>query len=376
MDYTHPVKILYIAAYGNIIGGGQVSLIGVLKGLDPRYFKAIVVSPSPGTQVDTLKSLNIQTEIIQTKSFKKLHLFSFISSLRKFSDLIRKENIGIVHSNAACSRESFLGALAARINKIPFVFHVRVLDSSWLSEKLLVALSSKVIVISEAVARKFNWVRPKDKVVRIYNGVDLQEYSMEKIRIDLKSELKISPDSLVIATAGTLVPMKGFGYFLEAAGKLVKVYPNLKFIIAGESVERFRGYEFKLKSLVGSLGLKEKVSFIGMRKDFSSVLAITDIFVLPTLREAFGRVLIEAMSMGKPLVATNIGGIPEVVDNGTTGILVPPKDSKAIAWALEVLIKDREKSREMGIAARKRAQDLFGVEQCVQNIVKLYNTLK
>lgn len=376
MDYTHPIKILYIAASGNIIGGGQISLIGILQRLNQKYFKAIVVSPSSGTQVDVLNSMNIRTEIIHTKSFKKLHFFSFFKSLRKISSLIRQEKIAIVHSNAACSRESFLGALAARINRVPFVFHVRVMDSSWLAERLLVALSSKVIVISDAVARKFSWVKSKGKIVRIYNGVDLQEYSMDKIRADLKDELKISTDTPVITTAGMLVPMKGFGYFIEAASKLVKAYPDLKFIIAGEPVKQFKNYEYQLKSLVDSLHLTGKVLFIGLRRDFSAVLAITDIFVLPTLKEAFGRVLIEAMAMGKPLVATNVGGIPEVVVDGSTGILVPPRDPEAIAGALEVLIKDQEKSREMGITARKRVQDLFNIDENVRNIIKLYNTLK
>ena len=161
--------------------------------------------------------------------------------------------------------------------------------------------------------------------------------------------------------------MKGHKYLIEAAKIVLGKIKNVKFIITGSS-QGNNGHEMELKNMVKNYGLEDKIIFTGYRKDIKNIIALMDIFVFSAVGEGFGRVLIEAMALQKPIVAANSGGIPEIVVDGKTGILVPERDLLSIASAIIKLINEKDIRVKMGMAGRKRVEEMFTIERHVKGI--------
>jgi len=368
--------ILYMANSGDITGGGQISLLNLLKNMDRNKFMPLVVCPSQGTLVDTLRNIGVEVAIIKIKSLKKLYLISFISSMIKLFRIIKRVRIDLIHSNSGATMITTYSLLAARMKKLPFIWHVRVIDSAGLIDRLLVPLTTKMIVISNAVGTRFNWFKRKsDKVITVYNGVDLEEFNVGVKGNKIREEFALDPGIPLVGIVGRLDPWKGHEYFLEAAAQVMKEIPEAKFLIVGEDIDQNKKQEIKLRNLAEKLRLTNNIIFAGQRNDIPEIMSSLDIFVLSSLREHFGRVIIEAMGCGKPVIATNAGGVPEIVKDGCTGILVPPQNSDALARAIIDLAKDKKKVELMGERARKTAEKLFSIEANVKKIEQVYERL-
>ncbi|MCR4345206.1 MAG: glycosyltransferase, partial [Candidatus Scalindua sp.] len=163
---------------------------------------------------------------------------------------------------------------------------------------------------------------------------------------------------------------KGFEYFIEAIPDVLKRFKKARFLVVGEGALRD---ELKAKSK--SLKLEDKIIFTGFRSDIKSVLASIDIFVMPSLLEGLPMVLLESMAMAKPIVATDIDGVKEVLNNGETGLLVPPKDPKALSVAIVDLLNHRDKAYQIGLAARRVVEERFGVDIMVKKVETVYEEL-
>jgi glycosyltransferase involved in cell wall biosynthesis len=214
-----------------------------------------------------------------------------------------------------------------------------------------------------------HFTRP-DKLSVIYNGVNLQRFGKTDSgqRPHILSKFHISPESSIIVTIAKCIPEKGLNYFLEAAKTIIATRPNSFFFIVGDGPE-----QSALDQQASRLGLKDKVIFAGLRVDTEVFLSVADVFVLlSTWEEAFAFSLLEAMASGCPVVASRIGAIPESVLDGVTGILVPPKDSKAAADAILKLLNDDELRLKMSVAARKRVEENFSLEQWVNKTIEVY----
>lgn len=369
-------SILYIANSGDITGGGQISLLNFLKNMDRNKFMPLVVCPSQGTMFDILRNIGVEVAIIKIKSLKKLHFISFISSMIKLFKLIKRERIDLIHSNAGATRITAYSLLVARMMRLPFIWHVRVIDSAGLIDRLLVPLTTKVIVISNAVGTRFNWFKRKlDKVITVYNGVDLEEFNVGAKENKIRKEFALDSGIPLAGIVGRLDTWKGHEYFLEAAAQVMKEIPETKFLIVGEDIDQNKKQEIKLRNLAEKLRLTNNIIFTGPRNDIPEIMLSLNIFVLSSLREHFGRVIIEAMACGKPVIATNAGGVPEIVKDGYTGILVPPRDSDAIAKAIIDLSKDKKKVELMGARGRKIAEELFSIKANVKKIEQIYESL-
>lgn len=369
------VRILHIEGGGDLNGGGPVSLFNFLKNLDREAFVPIVACPSPGSFVDALKEIGVKTKIIEINSLKRLHLISFVSAVVKLRKIIKEEKIDIVHSNAGASRESFYSGIAARISGVPFIYHVRVIESGGLVEKIIAALSAKVIVISDAIGKKFDYLKNKNKLIKIYNAVNLKEYTPDLSPEKIITEFGLKPGAPLIGVIANLIPWKGHEYFLNAAREIKDKVQEAKFIIAGQDFDKDKRYEKQLKRMTEKLGIGKDVIFTGFRADVPEIMAAIDILVLPSIDEPFGRVLIEAMACAKPIVATKGGGVPEIVRDRETGLLVPIKDPHAISVAVIGLLKDKKRAREMGLAGRKIAEEVFDIEKKIKRMENIYNEL-
>jgi len=279
---------------------------------------------------------------------------------------LRRTGAQLVHTNSL--KTHFIGGLAARLRRLPLVWHVRDLlaeDEGYnLLRRTARLLRPHVVAISEAVAEQFT--RLPIEVTIIPNGIPLDKFCPGPPSPQLRSELGLTADDRV---------WKGHMTLLEAVARLADRWPRLKLVVVGEVAFWEADYERQLKQRVAELGLTHQVIWTGFRSDVPELLRLCDIFVLPSLREPFGRVIIEAMATGRPVVATKSGGVPEVVVDGQTGLLVPPNDDAVLAAAIETLLIDRKCAQQMGVAGLARARELFSTDRVAQQVQELYRRI-
>lgn len=360
-------RILYIEGDGNLAGGGQQSLLRLLRKLDRKKFEPVLACPSRGSLTSRVESLGIKTKIFSGDSPKK-NLFSFISSVKQVRNLIRESGIDLVHANT--SRSALYGGLAGKPLGVPVIWHVRVIESEGAYDFLLVSLCTRLIAISYAVQKRFNWLLKKhpEKVVVIHNGVDTLEFNPEISGADIRREFSLPPDAPVAGVVGNLIPWKGQECFVRAAKEVLKAIPNARFLVVGEGECRAN-----LERLTGELGLKGKAIFTGGRFDIPGLMAAMDVVVHSSITpEPFARVVIEAMATGKPVVAMNEGGVPEIIENGVSGVLIPPKNPALMAGAIIDLFNNREKATEIGLTARRKIEEKFSIEKNVRATEGIY----
>jgi len=235
----------------------------------------------------------------------------------------------------------------------------------------------KFIVVSKSLEQALiqkHKIRP-DKVVLIYNGIEVDEYkpNVEEFRSqesEVRREFALARDVPVIGAIGRLVWQKGFEYLIEAVPDVLRTYPDARFLIVGDGLLRER-----LEALSEELRVRDNVIFAGFRSDIKEILCAVDLLVIPSLLEGFPMITLEAMAMAKPIVATNIDGITEQITDGVNGILVPPKDPPALAKAVLRVLNDKELARSMGLAARKKVEQEFSVEKMIAETEKVYLSL-
>jgi len=292
--------------------------------------------------------------------------------------LLKEHKTDILHS--FLFHANMLGRIVGKLAGVPVILSCERTMGMESKHRLLLnpltaPLADKIITVSEAV-REFAiakiGIRP-DKLITIYNGVDLSEFSQSpnsKGTEEAKRELGINPSCMVVGTVGHLEKEKGCEYLLQAAAQVSAQDGNVTFLLVGDGSQRA-----KLENLAEDLSISSNVIFMGYRTDVPRILSVMDIFVLPSLYEGLPNALLEAMAACRPVVATQVGGIPEVVADGETGILVPQRDPGALARAICVLLEHRERAREMGIAGRKQVEKLFSVEKMIAKTEALYEEL-
>jgi glycosyltransferase involved in cell wall biosynthesis len=231
-------------------------------------------------------------------------------------------------------------------------------------ERLLSRITDHVVALTPMEARDYFGLRvlTAEKISIIHSGVELNRYHITaKKRQQKKKELGISPDSLVVGFVGWLIPIKGVTYLIKAMAEVVQRHPNSLLVLVG-------------KEQVENLGLADNVRFLGWRPDVDEIMGCFDIFVLPSLNEGMGRVLVEAMSAGLPIVASRVGGIPDLVKHGENGLLVPPADAGALERAISDLLSDKARRKHMGETGKRMCRP-YSVEAMVEKIDNLYSRL-
>ena len=183
----------------------------------------------------------------------------------------------------------------------------------------------------------------------------------------MKQELGIDNSDRIIGCVGTLRSVKGHKYLIQAIPLILDKFPHTRLVLVGDGPLRS-----ELERLAEKLKVRERIMFLGYRPDVSELMNIFDIFILPSLSEGLSNVLLEAMAASKPVIATNVGGNPEVVEDGRTGLLVPPKDPKKIAEAVNELLDNKNKRLEMGKAGLERVKEKFSISKTVREYKEVY----
>lgn len=358
------ISILEIIGDSSLAGAPR-HLLSILENLNLKKFTVTVICP-PGPLAGKIRDIHrpIDLDVIPMRSRFDTE------AVRKIRKTIKHYNPNIVHIHG--TRAGLLGRLAViGLNKrVIYTEHLWTehysLDSRilnffhYFSNWFLDMFTTLNIAVSGAVKDYMvnkNITRP-GKVVVIYNGV---EEAKEKANVfENEKEIKI-------VTVGTLNRQKGMQYLIKALPKVIKEFPDVKLEIVGDG-----GYKKDLQSQVKHLKLKDHVKFVGFLPDVEKYLAKFDIYVQPSLSESFGLAIVQAMGAGLPVIATNTGGIPEIITDGITGLLVESKDSKAISEALIELLRDPKKAREMGKVAREEVKLKFNLQDMIDELEVTY----
>lgn len=302
-----------------------------------------------------------------------------IKLLYQLIKVIRSKHINLVHSHLFDI--NFYSCIAAKITGVSHVATEHG-DIHHLSKQLnyrmiikakaISRFSNKLVFVSRFTKDKFLEIaNPKgENCAVIYNGVDLKNYQLRVCSSKKKAEIGIKEDELIVGNVASLYPVKGQLYLLKAASLVLSQIPKARFIIVGEGP-----LEGELKKEASRLGISPYVKFLGFRSDVNELLKIMDVFVLCSLSEAMPLSLIEAMASGTPVVATKVGGVPEVVDDGIDGILVPRVDPEALAEKIILLIKDKEKAKLFAKNAYKKVSFRFSLNGMLQKYEHIYDTL-
>jgi glycosyltransferase involved in cell wall biosynthesis len=205
----------------------------------------------------------------------------------------------------------------------------------------------------------------------IYNGLESSSYQEPSAPEVLRGDLGVVNGSLLIGMIANFnFEIKGHRYFLEAAKMVLEKMPDTEFLLVGDGPLRPQ-YE----QMASELGIRKKVHFLGKRSDVPMIVANLDVSVLPSISEGLSNVILESMAAGKPVIATKVGGSMETVQEGVTGYLVPPADSRALADRMVTLFRNPERARAMGAAGRKVIQEKFTVEAMIKSYETLYRSV-
>ncbi len=367
--------------------GGSPDIFRVLcSHLDPSLYDITLIvgdTKHPTLKTDEfLKRFKGRTVIVPQLQ-RDINPVTDIPAFWSLYSIFRKGRFDIVHTHTA--KAGALGRLAAALTRVPVIIHTphghnlygyfNKRRSAIIAriEKFLTRFTDEIIALTELERSdyvKFG-VATEGKISVIYQGLELDKLvrDWKSARI-LGNVFKIGPDTRVVGMVGRLEPVKGSSVFIEAAAHIAKLCPNVKFIIAGEG-----SLKASMEKRAQELGISAKVIFAGWRDDIPDIISLMDIMVLPSLNEAVGIALIEAQAEGVPVVASKVGGIPEVVKDKKTGILVPPSDTVAIADAVVSLLGDKPKCAAMGEAGKVWVRGRFRAEDMADKMSALYMRL-
>ncbi len=281
----------------------------------------------------------------------------------------------IVHTNS--TKMHLLAGAAARLRRRPVVWHMRDLLTEpgarrWL-RRAIGTVRPEVIAISEAVAGQFEG--PGCRVHVVPNGIPLDRFEPGPPPPGLSDELSIPDGAPIACVVGRLTPWKGHQALLRAWPGVRARLPDARLLVVGEVAFWEDSYGDDLRALAADLGIEGSVHWLGFREDVADLLRLSDLLVLPSTDEPFGRVVIEAMAVGRPVVATGSGGIPEIVADGETGLLVPPGPPEPLAEASVAVLGDRARATAMGEAGRRRALERFDVRRVARQVGEIYDAI-
>jgi glycosyltransferase involved in cell wall biosynthesis len=371
-----PIRLLQLADTADR-GGGETYLFLLADRLPRDRFALSVLCPPEGILPARLRKIGVPAI-----PFEIPRLLSAAALLR-LRHLLRQHRPDIVQSHGA--RTNLYAAVAGRLARVPIIvctIHNSLYDypiSSirrslyLLGERLTFALSDRIVCVAEALAQDLTGRSGRDprKVQVIQNGVDLEAFDPGTVDgWRARREFGVEEDTPLIGIVGRMTAQKGHLDLLKALVQIKAAIPTVKALIVGDGPLRP-----ELVQYARTHRLDDCCIFTGMREDIPTIMAALDIVALPSLSEGLPFILLEAMAMGKPVVATRVNGVSEVVEDGVTALLVPPQAPELLAQAVIALLRNRQLGSRLGAAARRQAEQRFGLERMIQDVETLYEKL-
>ncbi len=371
---ARPMRVFFLLD-SFMVGGTETQAVELARRLDPkRYQVTIGCLRREGPLLDWLKGTPV--EIMEVDLGGGIDSPSGLLRIVKLARFLRKRRIEILHAHDLWS--NIVGMAAAILARTPVTITSQrdLSHHAWYGSyrrKVLRFLQShSSVVLTNAKAIRDGLIEqdrfPPDKVCLVYNGVDLERFhaAADRERIFPGSE----GNKMIVLVGNMITDVKGHGILISAAQDVVRANPKTQFVLLGEGSKR-ADFEQQVKDL----GLQANFLFLGRRSDVPAILACCDIAVLPSLAEGLPNAVLEYLAAGLPVVATAVGGNLEIIREGTTGLLVPPQDSRALAAALIRLLSDNDLAVRIAGAGRDYVKQNFSFERLVEDMERLYAKL-
>lgn len=359
------------AAYG----GGERYLELFFDRLDRTRYRGLLICPEPGPFVRRMKERGVDTQVV--------HLAPLFNpmALWRLTRLLVRERVTILQTHGA--RANFYGRIAGRLAGVPVIistvhnslkdYEVRSFRRGLYTFMLRLTLPFVHRIICVSDANRWDLIdecpAAKAKTCTVYNGVDLSAFSSQFDRQDVRQEIGVLQGP-VLVTIARLTEQKGHRYLVQALPCLLETWPQLCCLFVGEGELRD-----VLHRMAIDLGVERACRFVGVREDIVDILAAADVVVLPSLAEGFPFVLLEALAMGCPVVASRVNGVPELIEDHKTGLLVPSRDSQALTKAILEVLGNPNAARKMGAEGRAVVQERFTVDQMVANTTAIFDAV-
>lgn len=382
-----------------MMSGGEIALLNLIQHLDRDRYLPVVVLSADGPLVSKLVDSGVETHVLpldpsvsETRKdslgarglLRPAAALNVVGYAWRFARFLKARQADLLHTNSL--KSDIIGGISGRLARVPVIWHVRdriaedylprpaVAGFRWLCR----ILPHYIITNSEATLKTL-YFDIEGRAAVIHSGVTktyvrVVHDGVGDQALPEAGAQKRQGAGPVLGLVGRLSPWKGQHIFLEAAAMVRKEFPEARFQIIGSAMFGEEEYEARVRKLCTTLGLDDCVEFTGYRKDVPALINGLDILVhASTSGEPFGQVVVEGMVAGKPVVATDGGGVPEIVQEGVTGWLVPMGESAPMAEAILKLLRDPEQAARMGIAGRKRVLDHFTIELTAQRVQDIYD---
>ena len=362
------VRVVEVLATGTN-GGAQEHVYSLVSRLDRSRYEASVVSLSPGSTARRIARLGVPVTVLDghDDAVAVGALAALLAEIRPdvvHNHMYRAELVG---TRAAIA----LGSIGHRRPYVVSTVHSSRVRSPEDREmlRLLTPEMDHLIAVSRSIKTKIAAEgRVGAPVSLVYNGVDLERYDHQEPCCTLREEYGMVPDAQVVGVVARLEPEKGHPTLLEAWPLVLRAVPSAYLLVVGEGSRHEALHE-----QAAELGILERVLFTGRRDDIPAVTAALDVAVLPSYREAQGLTILEAMALSRPVVASNVGGIPEMIEDGVTGLLVPPHDAPALAEAIVRLLRDHPFADMLARAGHDMVHERFCIELMVHAVEAIYD---
>jgi glycosyltransferase involved in cell wall biosynthesis len=355
------------------LGGGQTALLLLAENLDRNLFEVTVCSGGKGPLDEATRKRGIpfvSAPLNKKPSFRPR---------REIVSLLRELKIDILHTHGgvaglhgrSAARIAGTKALVHTLHGIHYLHYRNPLLRRFyvLLERRYSRFTDRLVLVCQSdlrMARKHK-LSPEGKMRVILNGIDVRPMAETAALARHRSELGWTPGRPVIGTIARLHRQKGIVHLLKAGRRILEAVPESRIVVVGDGPQ-----SAKMRREARRLGLGERCLFLGARTDAAALLALFDVFVLPSLWEGLPFVLVEAAALGKPIVATAVDGVPEILEDGQTGLLVPPGDSGALADAVVRLLRDKDEAGRLAERARSLVPFRFPLRRMVEQTQNLY----
>lgn len=395
--------VLFVeASSGGVLGGSLTGLYHLIRGMDRRRFRIGMALYEHKVIEAELAEINVPVHHVARRRLPKQHALLELNGYQKAKEasavraglgvgrqtarliaeelpaalalarVIRREKADVIHLGNGL-RANFDGILAGWLTRRPIVCHIKGFEKYAGRERWAARRISTLVCMTQAVLEHChaNGVGSPDERV-VYDAVDEAWLRPGRSRDAVRQEIGIPLDAPCIGIAGNIQEWKGQRVVVEALGRLVE-QPNLHCVIAGGVHRAGAAYASELEARIAALGLSGRVHLTGFRNDIPDVMNAWDVLVHASVRpEPFGRVILEGMLLGKPVIATAAGGVPELIDDGRTGWLVPPGDAGALADCLQRVLSGPREAQALGARARDWARDHFSLARQVAEMSEIY----
>ena len=357
-----PLRVAFVSSTNDIIGGGEHSLLTLLRSLDRKRVEPILFAPAKGTLTRAAEDLGVA---VATRPMPTVVQGLLDTTLLRWARAFRKHRIDLVHVNSA-GRALMLAGWAAKGFGIPVIWHMRVATKEFV-DGLQASLSDRVIATSSFVASRLQQDAACSKIVKIPNPVDLERFKPQQEGDGWRKTAGIDEQIPLVGVIGRLDAWKRFELAIDTLAVVNESIP-VQMAILGDGPERNA-----LERRAREKGIQDRVSFLGWQDQPELALAAMDLLLHPTPKEHFGRIFIEAMAAGRPVVSVRSGGAAELVLDGETGMLAEPDDVAGLAERIKQLIQDEGLRSSMGQRARELAEELYSGKSVSGRVVELYD---